>query len=76
MTENEQMEAAATAMAAFGLAQLAFAALMGTPEAQQHLGTLRSLVEGNQRGGPLNRLAATKLEMLLGLYEKQRTPRQ
>jgi hypothetical protein len=79
MDKSFETETTATAMAAFGLAQLILLHLLQIVPAEKEkiLGGIRHLVESNRgAGSPENKLAAHKLEMLLGLYEKSQKTQQ
>lgn len=69
-------EAAGTAMAAFTLAQLAFwhQIKTGALDAGAAAQMLQQGVEANAQGGPANRKAAEKLQLVLDLVLKGQMP--
>jgi hypothetical protein len=71
-------EGAATAMAAFGLAQIAVVSLVsqGLLKKEAVLNSLEVLIEGNRGGGSINQLAANKLEMFAQFLKKSAEPPQ
>jgi hypothetical protein len=74
-TANEQI--AGTAMAAYALSQLAFAALVqnGILLQAEAVERLQMAIDANKEGGPENQIAAALLELILNdvkTYEKPR----
>jgi hypothetical protein len=72
MTEQEQQQAAGSAIAAFTLAQLSFWHLIKT-ETLPHDEAIRMLkdsVAANAPGGPANQYAAQKLQMVLDMVQR------
>lgn len=75
---SEQLEASASALAAFTLAQFTVFALLdsGLWRKNDAEKLLKLGIEANARGGPANQLAAAKLRLVLEAVQKYAPPQR
>jgi hypothetical protein len=76
MTEDEQQQAAGSALAAFTLAQLAFWQHLesGALSHDDAAKALKEAVTANAKGGPVNQFAAQDLQLVLDMVQRSQKP--